>query len=45
MDGEPLTLTVGHTQDGERLAVISMGGHPQKPGSGECAPWLSRDAA
>lgn len=30
-----LTLTVGDC-DGEILAVISTGGHPQIPGSGQC---------
>lgn len=29
-----LTLTVGPTPDGRRLAIISTGGHPQRPSSG-----------
>ena len=34
---DALILTVGNTEkDGKRLAIISRGGHPQKPGSGTC---------
>lgn len=37
MDDDTLTLTVGPTSGGvSKLAVISAGGHPQRPGSGEC---------
>ncbi len=31
-----LTLTVGPATDGRRVAVITSGGHPQRPDSGKC---------
>lgn len=31
-----LTLTVGPARDGRMLAIVSEGGHPQRPGSGRC---------
>lgn len=31
-----LTLTIGETEDGRMLAIVSSGGHPQNPGSGVC---------
>lgn len=31
-----LMLTVGPTEDGRKLAIITSGGHPQIPGSGPC---------
>jgi hypothetical protein len=31
-----LDLTVGPAKDGRRIAIISTGGHPQRPGSGLC---------
>lgn len=29
-------LTVGPAKDGRQIAVITQGGHPQFPGSGQC---------
>lgn len=31
-----LTLSVGPACDGRKLAIITRGGHPQRPGSGTC---------
>lgn len=31
-----VTLTIGPAKDGRKLAIITQGGHPQKPGSGTC---------
>lgn len=31
---EPLDLTIGKALDGRRIAIISRGGHLQRPGSG-----------
>lgn len=36
MTADALTLTVGPTLDGRLVAVISIDGHPQRPGSGVC---------
>jgi hypothetical protein len=36
MEGDTFTLTVGPALDGRKLAIISKGGHPQRPGSGAC---------
>ncbi len=36
MIGRGLRMTVGPALDGRKVAVISRGGHPQMPGSGEC---------
>jgi hypothetical protein len=29
-------LTIGPALDGRRIAIVSSGGHPQTPGSGDC---------
>lgn len=33
---DSLTLMVGPANDGRKLAIISTGGHPQRPNSGKC---------
>jgi hypothetical protein len=30
------TFSVGPTKDGRTLGIVSLGGHPRKPGSGKC---------
>jgi hypothetical protein len=35
-DVSALTLSVGSALDGRKLAIISSGGHPQRPGNGCC---------
>lgn len=29
-------LTVGPARDGRKVAIVTTGGHPQRPGSGMC---------
>lgn len=36
MNRDELLMTVGPAGDGRMLAIISRGGHPQRPGSGTC---------
>lgn len=42
---DTLTLTVGPTDDGRTIAIITKGGHPQRPGSGKCFVLTLEDVA
>lgn len=33
---EKIDFTYGPAQDGRMIAILSRGGHPQRPGSGTC---------